>query len=69
MMLYLMGDDVAVPALGQTNFLLSLFGWFFIFVFLCIDVGVSRFKVYDISQKAQFYAFCLRSSLKLLKTL
>jgi hypothetical protein len=23
-------DDVAVPALGQTNFLLFLFGWFFI---------------------------------------
>jgi hypothetical protein len=25
-----LGDDVAVPALGQTNFLLFLFGWFFI---------------------------------------
>jgi hypothetical protein len=24
------GDDVAVPALGQTNFLVLDFGWFFI---------------------------------------
>jgi hypothetical protein len=28
------GDDVAVPALGQSNFLPFLFGWFFIFSFL-----------------------------------
>jgi hypothetical protein len=47
----LLGDDVAVPALGQSNFLLSLFGLFFIlassimllayldlrFLILCVD--------------------------------
>jgi hypothetical protein len=39
------GDDVAVPALGQSIFLFFGFGWLFIFVFLCCVVGVARFKV------------------------
>jgi hypothetical protein len=45
--LYL-GDDVAVPALGQSNFLFFVFGWLFIFIFLCYVVGVARFKSFYI---------------------
>jgi hypothetical protein len=45
----LAGDDVAVPALGQSNFLLFDFGLFFIFSFLYLVVGISRFKVSDAS--------------------
>jgi len=44
----LWGDDVAVPALGQSNFLFFGFGWFFIFVFLYCVVGIARFKVSDV---------------------
>jgi uncharacterized membrane protein YdjX (TVP38/TMEM64 family) len=33
-------------ALGQSNFLLSLFGLFFIFIFLCYIANVARFKIF-----------------------
>ena len=44
------GDDVAVSALGQTNFLLFVFGLFFIFNCLYSVAGISRFKVFDVPE-------------------
>ena len=41
----LLGDDVAVPALGQSNFFTLSFWLVLHFVFLCNIVGTSRFKV------------------------
>jgi hypothetical protein len=45
------GDDVAVPALGQSNFLLFVFGLFFILssivLLVVLDLSFLWFLVYD----------------------
>jgi hypothetical protein len=46
------GDDVAVPALGQSNFLFFVFGLFFIFDILYGIVAGSRFMVSDVFSRA-----------------